>query len=203
MDKEDVLRERINSLIDNGLLSVEMLQEATGIEKDSLEKFLFENGVKLSSDDMKDSQRRLRLFGISDCLIEGMKVPEDERVKGIIDVWEKQLPYYKNGNVKSRPVYLTKTQAESDLKYKDYCRVKGKNDPKKSKEDRVNPIIQQWDSTETLNSCRENWAKINNEKFEEKGLNIRISHLSLKEQGIDRIPTIHEGAARNMEKNRQ
>lgn len=114
--------------------------------------------------------------------------------------WEKQLPYYKNGNVKSRPVYLTKTQAESDLKYKDYCRVKGKNDPKKSKEDRVNPIIQQWDSTETLNSCRENWAKINNEKFEEKGLNIRISHLSLKEQGIDRIPTIHEGAARNMEK---
>lgn len=42
MDKEDVLRERINSLIDNGLLSVEMLQEATGIEKDSLEKFLFE-----------------------------------------------------------------------------------------------------------------------------------------------------------------
>lgn len=77
MDKEDVLRERINSLIDNELLSVEMLQEATGIEKDSLEKFLFENGVKLSSDDMKDSQRRLRLFGISDCLIEGMKVPED------------------------------------------------------------------------------------------------------------------------------
>ena len=69
MDKEDVLRERINSLIDNELLSVEMLQEATGIEKDSLEKFLFENGVKLSSDDMKDSQRRLRLFGISDCLI--------------------------------------------------------------------------------------------------------------------------------------
>lgn len=86
MDKEDVLRERINSLIDNGLLSVEMLQEATGIEKDSLEKFLFENGVKLSSDDMKDSQRRLRLFGIADCLIEGMKVPEDERVEGIIDV---------------------------------------------------------------------------------------------------------------------
>lgn len=48
MDKEDVLRERINSLIDNELLSVEMLQEATGIEKDSLEKFLFENGVKYS-----------------------------------------------------------------------------------------------------------------------------------------------------------
>lgn len=29
MDKEDVLRERINSLIDNELLSVEMLQEAS------------------------------------------------------------------------------------------------------------------------------------------------------------------------------
>ena len=40
MDKEDVLRERINSLIDNELLSVEMLQEAKRIEKDSLENIL-------------------------------------------------------------------------------------------------------------------------------------------------------------------
>ena len=35
---------------------------------------------------MEHSQRKLRLFRISDCLIDGMKVSEDERVKGVIDV---------------------------------------------------------------------------------------------------------------------
>lgn len=107
--------------------------------------------------------------------------------------WEKQLPYYKNGNPKSKPTYLTKTQAESDPKYKDYLRVKGKNDPMKSKQDRINPIIEKWDSNVTLNEVRSNWAKVNNAKFEEKGLSIQISEKSLKEQGIDREPTIHQG----------
>lgn len=86
MSKEDMLKERMNYLMDNGLLSVEVLQKATGIEKDRLEKFLYENNAKLSNDDMEHSQRSLRLFGISDCLIEGMNVSEDDRVKGVIDV---------------------------------------------------------------------------------------------------------------------
>lgn len=86
MDKEDILIERINYLIENELLSVNVLQEATGIEKDRLESFLTKKNSKLSDDSMEHSQRKLRLFRISDCLIDGMKVSEDERVKGVIDV---------------------------------------------------------------------------------------------------------------------
>lgn len=86
MDKEDILIERINYLIENELLSVNVLQEATGIEKDRLESFLTKKNSKLSDNSMEHSQRKLRLFRISDCLIDGMKVSEDERVKGVIDV---------------------------------------------------------------------------------------------------------------------
>jgi hypothetical protein len=50
-----------------------------------------------------------------------------------------------------------------------------------------------WDKEAELIKWRENWAKINNRKFEEKGLDERIDHRTLKAQGIDREPTIHLG----------
>jgi len=50
-----------------------------------------------------------------------------------------------------------------------------------------------WDEDSELLKWRENWAKINNRKFEEKGLDVRIDHRTLKAQGIDREPTIHMG----------
>ena len=57
-----------------------------------------------------------------------------------------------------------------------------------------------WDSKEFLQRSRESWAEKVNQELEKKSLPQRIDHRSFKEQGIDRIPTIHEGAARNMEK---
>jgi len=50
-----------------------------------------------------------------------------------------------------------------------------------------------WDKEENILIWRENWARINNRKFEEKGLEERIDHRTLKAQGIDREPTIHIG----------
>jgi len=50
-----------------------------------------------------------------------------------------------------------------------------------------------WDDDIELLKWRENWAKINNRKFEEKGLAERIDHRSYKAQGIDQEPTIHLG----------
>ena len=114
--------------------------------------------------------------------------------------WEKQLPYYKNGNPKSRPVYLTKREAESD-KYKSYSRVKGKNDPKKSKEDRLNPTVEKWNSPDFLESVREKWAAAINRELERKDLPQRVDHRSLADQKKERIPTEHIGvAAMSMEK---
>ena len=58
-----------------------------------------------------------------------------------------------------------------------------------------------WSDPETLVKWREAWAQINNEMFEIKGLSVRISADTLEAQGIDRLPTIHEGPnVRAMEK---
>jgi hypothetical protein len=107
--------------------------------------------------------------------------------------FEKQLPYFKNG--KGKATYLTKYEAENDKKYKDYIRVKGKNDPLKTKEDRRNPIIEKWDSNESFNKWRENWAAYQNREFEKKNLSVRVDHRSYEKQGIDKIPTKHLGVS--------
>lgn len=58
-----------------------------------------------------------------------------------------------------------------------------------------------WGTAETLLSWRENWANLVNRKFEEKGIDSRVDHRSYEEQGIDLIPSIHEGpTVRAMEK---
>ena len=57
-----------------------------------------------------------------------------------------------------------------------------------------------WGRPETLEAWREAWAVICNAKFEEMGLTCRIDHRSYERQGIEQIPTVHEGVAvRQME----
>ena len=58
-----------------------------------------------------------------------------------------------------------------------------------------------WGSPETLEHWHEAWAEMCNAKFAEKGLDVRIDHRSYERQGVDLLPTIHEGATvRAMEK---
>lgn len=58
-----------------------------------------------------------------------------------------------------------------------------------------------WGDPETLEQWRKAWADVCNAKFAEKGLDIRIDHRSYERQGLDLLPTVHEGAAvRAMEK---
>lgn len=57
-----------------------------------------------------------------------------------------------------------------------------------------------WGRPETLEAWRAAWAALCNAKFEEKGLPCRIDHRSYSRQGIEQVPTIHEGVAvRQME----
>lgn len=51
----------------------------------------------------------------------------------------------------------------------------------------------QWDNKENVNVWRENWEKMANKALEREGLSERIDHRSYKEQGIDKIPTVHLG----------
>ena len=50
-----------------------------------------------------------------------------------------------------------------------------------------------WGTPEKLEYWREKWAELVNEKFAEKGFSHRIDHRSYEDQGLDVIPTIHEG----------
>ena len=50
-----------------------------------------------------------------------------------------------------------------------------------------------WGKKETLLHWREEWANYINRAFEKEGLPCRVDHRTLEEQGIDRLPTIHEG----------
>jgi archaellum component FlaC len=51
-----------------------------------------------------------------------------------------------------------------------------------------------WNSIQNLVDWREDWADKTNRMLEQKGLEERIDHRTLKAQGIDREPTIHMGA---------
>ena len=58
-----------------------------------------------------------------------------------------------------------------------------------------------WGRPETLDLWREAWADMVNAGFEEKGLGCRIDHRSYVDQGLDLIPTVHEGPhVRKMER---
>lgn len=58
-----------------------------------------------------------------------------------------------------------------------------------------------WGRPETLDLWRKAWADMVNSRLEEKGLACRIDHRSCVDQGLDLIPTVHEGPhIRKMEK---
>ena len=50
-----------------------------------------------------------------------------------------------------------------------------------------------WGSSETLEHWRQAWAELCNAKFIEKELPCRIDHRSYVRQGVDLLPTVHEG----------
>lgn len=57
-----------------------------------------------------------------------------------------------------------------------------------------------WHCPETLEAWRKAWCEMVNEAFERKGFDERIDHRSYERQGLDLIPTIHEGpTVRQME----
>jgi hypothetical protein len=61
--------------------------------------------------------------------------------------------------------------------------------------------VTDWDRPETLEQWRQAWADMCNQKFQEKHLPQQIDHRSFVRQGVEQIPTIHEGpAVREMEK---
>lgn len=50
-----------------------------------------------------------------------------------------------------------------------------------------------WNLPQTLEDWRKKWAEMVNEEYEKRKMNERIDHRSYAEQGIEKIPQIHEG----------
>ena len=50
-----------------------------------------------------------------------------------------------------------------------------------------------WGSPDTLEQWRQAWAELCNAKFAENGLDCRIDHRSYEHQGVEQLPTVHEG----------
>ena len=55
--------------------------------------------------------------------------------------------------------------------------------------------VTDWGKRETLEAWRTAWAEMVNAKFAEKKLDARIDNRSYKRQGIEKLPTVHEGPA--------
>ena len=65
---------------------------------------------------------------------------------------------------------------------------------------RVKKDTTDWNTKEFLQNTRSDWAAKVNTELERRNIPQRVDHRSLKEQGVDRVPTIHEGGARKLEK---
>ena len=52
-----------------------------------------------------------------------------------------------------------------------------------------------WGKRETLEMWRAAWADMVNAKLSEKGIDGHIDHRSYKRQGVEKVPTVHEGPA--------
>ena len=99
------------------------------------------------------------------------------------DGWEKQYPY-KVGNKKA---YMVPSTADAQ------GLVRADKHPKSTRYGRQNPISERWNSEEQLVTWRAAWADVTNRCLEHAGREERIDHRSNAAQGIDEIPTIHEG----------
>ncbi len=53
--------------------------------------------------------------------------------------------------------------------------------------------VREWSSKQLLYEWRESWAHHANRQLEDAGSSARIDHRSLEAQGIDRLPTMHQG----------
>ena len=99
--------------------------------------------------------------------------------------WEKLYNYI---NPEGKKAWLTKSYVEAH--------------PEKSLElvnrypkceQAVNPKVEKWNSNEQLIAWREAWAEKVNAAYEAYAMEERIDHRSYKDQGVDLIPTHHEG----------
>ena len=101
------------------------------------------------------------------------------------DGWEKQYLYKTERGKEWLPLSVADCFGYERVNKYPKCTMYG----------RQNPISADWNSEETLQKWRENWAKTVNRTLEELELSERIDHRSYRAKGIHRQPTVHVGVS--------
>lgn len=104
-----------------------------------------------------------------------------------VEGWEKLFNYKMSSGKKE---WHTKSYAEE---HKDECIELVNRYPKC--EQAVNPTVEKWNNPNNVEMWRVAWAEKTNIAYEMAGLDITVDHRSYERQGLDLIPTIHEGKA--------
>ena len=104
-----------------------------------------------------------------------------------VEGWEKLFNYKMSSGKKE---WHTKSYAEE---HKDECIGLVNRYPKC--EQAVNPTVEKWKNPNNVEMWRSVWAEKTNIAYEMAGLDITVDHRSYERQGLDLIPTIHEGKA--------
>lgn len=111
----------------------------------------------------------------------------DEKYLSSNDIKE-DIGFEKVYKCKYKNDYKELTNRELEMEeYKNYKKIS------KYPLDKKIDMCADWNNNNNVELWREEWARINNKLFKEKGLNIRIDHRSYERQDINRVPTIHEG----------
>ncbi|MDF5714123.1 MAG: MobQ family relaxase [Rhizonema sp. NSF051] len=95
---------------------------------------------------------------------------------------------------------FTKLGMVGDISYHDFT-GKNKHNPhahilltlRELEGDRFGKKNRDWNKNELLEEWRSHWCHHQNVVLEKYGYDIRVDHRSYKAQGIDRVPTLHEG----------
>ena len=129
-------------------------------------------------------------------------VEEQFLSKGMIVDFAVHAPDKKDGGIPNPHVHLLcpirplKANGQWDVKQHRVYRLDGNGERVKGKDGK--PLFDavpttDWGQKEALLHWREKWANYVNRAFTQKGLSCRVDHRTLAEQGVDRLPTIHEG----------
>lgn len=128
---------------------------------------------------------------VNDGMVADISIHRDDKNNPHFHVMLTVRPFKENGE------WGAKTKKEY-IKDKDGNFVLNEKGNKKTR----NVSLTGWDKNkEKMNFWRKSWADIANKYLALNGFDSRISHLSNEAQGIEKMPTIHEGyAARSIDK---
>lgn len=120
---------------------------------------------------------------------EELAIPSSKIREAEAEGWQKQYRYF----IGKKKVWMTSSEAEKKHLKRVDKQPKTINVP--------NPTVAEWNSKETLQEWRKNWADICNQYLEKNHIDARINHRSYAEQGVNLVGTVHMGVqAWQMEK---